>query len=305
MASDPKDAKTMMAEAPKVDVKPTAGGQMGGGLPPPPAPPPPAGGPAPSGTPVLSSQKTMMMDPAAQQKQVVVPTMMRERPTGGLPAVRKPRREIAWGRWIGGPILAAIFAGATFAGAPVVLPKIGIGPKPPPPPKPQGRLRLNSDPPGASILVDGKVFPHFTPTVVEGDVGATLHVTFKLDGYNPKEADVAIADGEHAFGTKLDRAAPPPPAPAPTPAPAPSHHHSAPTPKEPAGFGTISVFVRPWAIVYVDGTRLRQTPVQAFKLPAGKHVIELVNEGKNRREKVQLQLKPDAAEEIKRDWDKE
>lgn len=305
MASDPKDAKTVMAEAPKVDAKTVSGpapsSAMGGGLPPPPAPPPPAAGPPPGG-PVLSSQKTMMMDPAAQQKQVVVPTMMRERPTDGLPAMRKPRREIAWGRWIAGPIVAAIFAGATFAAAPSVLPRLGIGPKPPPPPKPQGRLRLNSDPPGASILLDGKVFPHFTPTVVEGDVGATLHVTFKLDGYNPKEADVYIADGEHAFGAKLERAAPPPPVPAPAPAPV-KHHES--KPKEPEGFGTISVFVRPWAIVYVDGTRLRQTPVQSFKLPAGKHVIELVNEGKNRREKVQLQLKPDAAEEIRRDWDKE
>ena len=40
----------------------------------------------------------------------------------------------------------------------------------------------------------------------------------------------------------------------------------------------------------VDGTRLRQTPVRDFELPAGKHTIELVNEGKNRREKVQVTI---------------
>jgi len=64
------------------------------------------------------------------------------------------------------------------------------------------------------------------------------------------------------------------------------------------------VLVRPWAIVFVDHQRLKQTPVQDYKLPSGKHVIELVNEGKNRREKIDVNLKPGEEQEIKRDWDK-
>ena len=43
---------------------------------------------------------------------------------------------------------------------------------------------------------------------------------------------------------------------------------------------------------------------RSYKLPSGKHVIELVNEGKNRREKIEVNLKPGEEQEIKRDWDK-
>ena len=180
----------------------------------------------------------------------------------------------------------------------MILPRV---PKPPPP-KPQGRLRLSSEPQGASILLDGKVYPHFTPTIVEGDVGGTLHVTFKLDGYASKEAEVYIAEGEHPFATKLEKLAAPPPTPEP-PRPKP-HPPTVKEPKEPAGKSALSVIVRPWAIVYVDGTRLRQTPVTDFELPAGKHTIELVNESKSRREKITVTLKPGEPEVIRREWDK-
>ena len=99
-------------------------------------------------------------------------------------------------------------------------------------------------------------------------------------------------------------------APAPTPPPpepVKHEHHSTSAPKppkEPVGEASLSVLVRPWAIVFVDHQRLKQTPVQGYKLPSGKHVIELVNEGKNRREKIEVNLKPGEEQEIKRDWDK-
>jgi hypothetical protein len=315
MSSDPKDQKTAILQEAPPEVaaaaqKALSGGNASGmasGLPPPPAPPP--GGAPPTGGD--ASAKTMMLDGGMPRPVIPTSTPAPARPTGervtgGLPPVRKPKRESTWGRWLAGPVIAAVVAAGTFALAGVVMP---IKPPGLPPPKPQGRLKLISDPPGASIMLDGKVFPHFTPYVIEGDVGATLHVEFKLDGYKLRAADVSILDGEHQFGAKLERAeAPAPPPPEPVVAPPPPvkehHHHSSSTPKEPAGKATISVFVRPWAIVYVDGTRLRQTPVQAFELPSGKHTIELVNEGKNRREKIPLDLKAGATEEIRRDWDK-
>jgi hypothetical protein len=228
---------------------------------------------------------------------------MKERPTGGLPPVRRPRRESTWGRWIAGPLIAMVVAAGTAALAHVVLP----GRPKPPPPKAIGRLKLNTVPPGASITIDGKVYPHFTPTVVEGEVGSTLHVGFKLDGYETKETDVYLADGERPFSVKLERSAAAPPKPEPEPEPVVVKKERTPRQpkeKEPVGKATISVSVRPWAIVYVDGSRLRQTPVNNFEISSGKHSIELVNEGKNRREKIQLNLKPGDNEEIKRDWDK-
>jgi serine/threonine-protein kinase len=299
-----KEQKTAILDAPSTG---QASG-MGSSLPPPPAPPGPGGG-APAQP--SSSAKTMMLEsPAAAAPPPVqrggspaVPTMMRQRPAE-LPPMRRPRA--AWGRWVAGPLLAVGVAAGTAALANVIMPAQPKGP----PPKPMGRLRLGSNPVGASLLIDGKIYPHFTPTTYEGEVGATLHVTFKLDGYAPKEADVVVGEGEHPFAAKLEplpKPAPAPePPPAPAPAPPPAHVHHEHAPKEPpvaAGTTMVSIFVRPWAIVYLDGTKLRQTPVVNFAVPSGKHTIELVNEGKNRREKIPVVLKPDEPQEIKRDWD--
>ncbi len=277
---------------------------------------------APGAPPPASSAATMMLDAAqhpvvppqgaqqSAQRPVVVPTMMQQRPSGNLPPVRGPEREPAYGRWIVGPIIAAVVAGGTYFGANAAMP---LKPKvTTPEKKPQGHLKLQTDPPGASIVVDGKVWPHFTPTVVDADIGATLHVVFKLDGYKDKDTDVYIAEGEHPFNAKLEKAAPvAPPTPAPVePTPAPvaheheHHHHSSTAAPASGAKGSISIFVRPWAIVYVDGSRLRQTPVQSFELPSGKHTVELVNEGKNRREKIQVTIKAGEPQEIRRDWDK-
>jgi hypothetical protein len=174
-----------------------------------------------------------------------------------------------------------------------------------------GKLKLETTPVGASVTIDGKPFPHFTPTEVDGEVGSTLKVGFKLDGYKDRDEDVVIAGSQAAFSVKLDKAEPaapvvaaaPPPAPAAAPSSSHHEHHGSSRPSA-AGKGSISVFVRPWAIVYVDGSRLRQTPVQSYDLAAGKHTLELVNDPKAKREKVQLVIKAGESQEIRRDWDK-
>jgi hypothetical protein len=263
----------------------------------------------------MSSQSTMMLDSAQAappaQRQMVVPTMMKQPPQQQLPPMQRPQRAMPWGRWVAGPIVAAVVAAGTVYGANVVMPR---HPKPAgpvsPTGKPQGKLRISTTPPGASILVDGKRHPRFTPTTVEGDIGATLRLTFSADGFKTKEAEVYVAEGEHPFNVKLDpeQVAPPPTPVVEAPEPAASkkekeHHHAA-APKEPQGTATLSVSVRPWAIVFVDHQRLKQTPINGYALPSGKHVIELVNEGKNRREKIEITLRPGEEQDIHRDWDK-
>ena len=163
------------------------------------------------------------------------------------------------------------------------------------PTKPQGKLRLNTEPPGASILVDGKRFPRFTPAVVDGDVGSTMKLTFSMDGFKTQEAEVVRRRGRAPVQRQADsrrrRAAR-------RRRRRPSRRRRSTTSttrrlaKEPVGEATLSVLVRPWAIVFVDHQRLKQTPVQGYKLPSGKHVIELVNEGKNRREKIEVTSSP-------------
>jgi hypothetical protein len=66
------------------------------------------------------------------------------------------------------------------------------------------------------------------------------------------------------------------------------------------GKGRLSVAVRPWAIVRVDGKRLQQTPVRDVELPAGAHVITL--EGSDRSETLHVIIEPRKTESITRDW---
>jgi hypothetical protein len=259
-------------------------------------------------------QSTVMLDapnvaqaPSGGGRQVVVPTMMQQRPAGSLPPVGR-RKSGGVGRWIAGPLISIGVAAGTAALAGVVMPpkaKIVA-----PPPKVLGKLQLSTDPPGASVTIDGKPFPHFTPTDVEAEVGSTVRIGLKLDGYQPKEEEVAMASGERPMSFKLEKAAPstPPPVAPVAPVASKHDHHSTTTtpkpPKEAVGKGTLNVFVRPWAIVYVDGARLRQTPVQNYELGSGKHVIELVNDPKGKREKLNITLKPGESQEIRKDWDK-
>jgi hypothetical protein len=259
----------------------------------------------------ISSQSTMMMDAPAganAPRPMVTPTMMKEPPRQQLQPMQRPKKPSTAGRWIAGPILAAVVATGTVFAADQVMPRHKKGAAGlPANAKPQGKLRLETDPPGASILVDGKRFPRFTPAVIEADVDSTVKLTFTMDGFQNKEADVFVGAGEHNFRVKLTpaAAAPVPKVEAPPPAPKKEHHSSTPkAAKEPVGEATISIRVRPWAIVFVDKQRLRQTPVVSYKLPSGKHTIELANEGKNRREKIEVNLKPGEEQEISRDWDK-
>jgi serine/threonine-protein kinase len=150
-----------------------------------------------------------------------------------------------------------------------------------------------------------------------------------MDGYLDKEADVFVGEGEHPFRAKLDRRedSPPPETPheepppsiAPTPLapPAPikerakkTRERAAPAPVvvtpavAPAASGTISVHVLPWAMVYVDGAKVGQTPIDGRKVTAGLHVIELANDGVKKREKVTIEVRANGHEEIRRDWEK-
>jgi hypothetical protein len=243
------------------------------------------------------------------------------------PESPRPRpRSSTRGRWVGGPIVALIVAILTSWVAGLVNPAHSQT-------KNVGRLRLSTDPEGAAVLVDGKVQPKVTPTLIEGEIGATLHVIFKLDGYLDKDAEVYVSEGERPFRAKLDHhdiAAPAPdmalplaPTPVnldPTPRAVPSDHNTrkknrdhavsvAPTPSDPivpalGSTGTLSVHVLPWAIVYVDGAKIRQTPLDAQPFAAGMHVVELSNEQLHKKEKINLQIRANGHEEIRRDWER-
>jgi serine/threonine-protein kinase len=271
--------------------------------------------PVPTATP---NARTMMFDTGAalQKPRAPMPTIMTSMDSG------EPRRPSQLGRWIGGPAVAMAFAVLTLWIA-------GMAAAGSRTPKNTGKLRLSSDPEGATVLVEGKVHPQPTPTTIDGEVGATLRLAFRLDGYLEREADVFVGEGERPFRAKLERREfkpptdpEPPPPPEPSLAPPPVLAKDPPRPKKDPvrrvapptsatpiapvmlGTGTLSVRVRPWAIVYVDGAKIRQTPLDGHTLTAGLHVVELVNDGLKKKEKVTVEVRANGSEEIRRDWEK-
>ncbi len=70
------------------------------------------------------------------------------------------------------------------------------------------------------------------------------------------------------------------------------------------GKATLTILVRPWAIVYIDGKKLQQTPLRNYPISAGAHKILLVNDTKGKREEIKLKVSAgEAIPEIKRTWE--
>jgi hypothetical protein len=298
-------------------------------------PPAPA---TPSSSPIVRSRiaadttanlesRPVAASPSGRQ---VVPTLMQQVPSQqalrASIASAVPPASASASRWIFGPLLAIVMAALTVFVTGKLLPK--------PPPKPavvMGRIRLVTEPIAAKLTVDGVLRPDVTPVVIDGVVGTTSKVQLTFDGYQPYESVLAFQAGEKPLSIKLQKLEPiePPPIPDATPTPPPPpiaveppRRKNAKPPKhppahpqhkdtavaaieesQPVGTGTLSIFVRPWAIVFVDGNRIRQTPIQAFQLTAGKHTIELVNDGRHRHEKLSVTVRPGQAQDIKRNWE--
>ena len=54
--------------------------------------------------------------------------------------------------------------------------------------------------------------------------------------------------------------------------------------------GLLTVTVRPWAIVFIDGKKIQQTPMRDYKISAGNHTVLLVNDTKGKRETIKLKV---------------
>ncbi len=239
--------------------------------------------------------------PAAQGARSLAPLPTKKAPSTAL-------------RWVFGPGIMAITAVGTFFLAGVLLPVKVVNAPPPPKAAPViGHIQLKTSPPGASVTVDGKPHPHFTPTTVDGNVGETVHIVVTLAGYKPHEQDLLFAKEDHPLSLELDAidekaaASKKPPAEKqdtekPEKQEKPEHADHSDHGHTGGGKGTISVFVHPWAIVFVDGTRLRQTPIANFELSPGKHTFQLVNDNLKKKESVTVTIRPGANPEIRKEW---
>ena len=370
--ASPEGARTMIAQAPQI-----------------PSPPP--------GAPVVATgpqQATMYATPAPQipnpqsmaatlppgARNASIPLTMRpaavafasSAPNAGIPPMAK---------WIIGPAIAVIVALLTTALANRIWPpEPGAGPAGPSILAASRKIKIITDPAGASVESNGKLLETKTPTEVKGDIGTTAKLRITLDGFDPIEMKVLFARDERPplnirmpklgstkpksgdpsqydtqvgvqenpdsdKGTKPDDKT----AKATDKNGKPDDKATKAEPEdedkkgkkgkkdkvaktdgeeEEDGKGkkgkkdktakadkgekgdvkkekpTLSVSVRPYAVVYIDNKKIQQTPLRDYAVSPGSHTILLVNDIKGKRETIKIKVSAgEKVPPITRNWD--
>lgn len=130
-----------------------------------------------------------------------------------------------------------------------------------------GSLRLETTPPGASVVLDGRRLEGSTPLVVPTLASDVPHkISLSLDGYEPDVADVTLEpDRLTTVRRTLTRIRQAPAARTTTASVAAPRH------------GILRVTTTPSAIaLYVDGKRVGETPAE-LSLSPGRHEVRFVN----------------------------
>ncbi|OFV88955.1 MAG: hypothetical protein A2V74_08590 [Acidobacteria bacterium RBG_16_70_10] len=213
--------------------------------------------------------ETVVLAPGASPKAAVsdtqpmpVPPPLPSRVPARAPATPRPGRPRAW-LWGA----AAVLTLSAIAGAWVLWPKGGqdvvAAPTPvPPPPTPApapppatGSLRVETEPSGARVLVDGQ--DRGTTPLDLADLSFGEHqVRLELSGFEPQTHRVAVSGA------------------------APSGQlQAALTKVAPATGGADFLSSPPGAAVLVDGRAVGQTPLSDLQLKPGSHQLEIDLEG--------------------------
>ncbi len=147
--------------------------------------------------------------------------------------------------------------------------------QPPLPPAPPV-LTIETDPPGALIMVDGKE-AGLSPLTLDTLELGEHSVSATLEGRKPAERQVKLDNpGERAMvvlALAPEQVAPPP-EPKPTP-------DTPPRQTKKVAMGKLTLDTTPWTRVFLRGRKLGDTPLIGVALPAGRHQLKLVNEEKN------------------------
>jgi serine/threonine-protein kinase len=187
-------------------------------------------------------------------------------------------------------ILGTALAAITVAGITVgllsktqkpVTPVVVV--RPPPPAAPI--LVIGSNPPGASISIDGKTSGTAPATVETLQVGEH-EVEATLEGHQPVKRMVVLPrPGERVLlELALLPLVPDKVEPASTP------EAVRPRPR-PAAMGKLTLKTTPWTQVYLAGKKLGDTPLVGLPVPAGTHVLKLVNPDSNLESTIEVEVK--------------
>jgi tRNA A-37 threonylcarbamoyl transferase component Bud32 len=117
-------------------------------------------------------------------------------------------------------------------------------------PHPTGRIRIETDPAGATVSLDNGQEVGTTPLQVDASTVGGRRLHFLLEGYERKVVPGSAIGRQETFRVEL----------------------------EPA-FGTLeAIQAIPWAKVYLGDRYLGETPLTAVRLPVGRHRLRFVNE---------------------------
>jgi serine/threonine-protein kinase len=154
-------------------------------------------------------------------------------------------------------------------------------------------LELRSTPPGATVRIDGIVTTQTPATIPIGVGGHRL--TFEAPGRLPEEREIRVEPGQRTIEIAVElRPATvsigpgvgPGPGELPTPPDPPSTNNGTGNPDRPVvrerGSGLLSIDTNPWSRVFVGGRSLGETPVLTTRLPAGRHTLTFLVEGRRR-----------------------
>jgi serine/threonine-protein kinase len=166
-------------------------------------------------------------------------------------------------------------------------------------------LTIETDPPGARLTVDGQavgVSPLSLETLALGE----HRVMASLEGRESEERTVKLSHPGERTLVMLELSAPgqatpsasvviPEPPSAPMAA-APSRASSEPQAASVArtarrAMGRLTLDPKPWTYVYLRGRKLGDTPLIEVPLPAGRHQLKLVNEGKNISTVIEVEIR--------------
>ncbi len=161
--------------------------------------------------------------------------------------------------------------------------------KPPAVAPEEAKLRVETDPTGAALTLDGK--PVGTAPVELDQLKPGAHkVEAALANYQPGAKEISLEPGAKTNVLLALKAleVPAPAAPAPNPPPAaPPAGTKAPAAQK----GKLTLSTTPWTRVSLGGRALGDTPLVEVPLPAGKHVLKLTNEDKGISRSIEVEIK--------------
>jgi serine/threonine protein kinase len=168
-----------------------------------------------------------------------------------------------------------------------------------------GSVLVNTTPPGATLVLDGRTLPQRSPARLERVVTGGEHTLqirlggyasvaqrFQLDGGEEATLDIDLRKNGHASMHRAHeaRALPKPAAVAAKPAVA-APVTPAPSPVRAEGEGTLVIASSPWCNVTIDGQARGTTPV-SVKVKSGAHEVVLSNAEFHIKRSLELDVEP-------------